>query len=143
MIIVVRFSESIKQLPSTKKLKRVDSILEIGPHSTLQGTIRERLKDITANGAVEYYSCIQRSSSTCETFLTTVGKLHCRGHRVEFSKLSEAPLSKDEGLLEYPFDDTHTYWPNTLQDFGYRFRGKPRNDLLGTRSTYWNPLDAR
>lgn len=157
----VRFSEAIMRLcPGPSKsdgaasekvgeVAFVDSILEIGPQSTLRGPIKETLKSVSRAGSFEYYSCMKPLTSASETLLTAVGGLYCRGHQVDLSKVNEALFSSYESpnllvdLPEYPFDDSRTYWPNTLQDTGYRFRGRPRNDLLGTRSSDWNPLDAR
>ena len=159
MTMPVRFSEAASQLhvlfpaargaaSSTSSKRLVNSFLEIGPHSTLQGPLKDTLKTVKDGATVEYSSCLKRSSSACETLLTAIGKLYCRGHSVDLLKVNESTSSKLSPTLmtdlpKYPFDDSHTYWSNTLMDQGYRFRKFPRNDLLGTRVSDWDPLDAK
>ena len=144
MTHAVKFSEAVAQMWSESL--PVDSIVEIGPHSTLQGPIRDILRTMPDEKTVDYSPVLLRSVSAFDTLLECVGKLHCRGHSIDLSKVNEMEQINPAFLTdlpEYPFDDSHTYWPNTLLDLGYRFREKRRNDLLGTPAPDWNPSDGK
>jgi acyl transferase domain-containing protein len=156
----VKFSEAISLLYSESRTKVIpghdgpqisihpDSLLEIGPHSALQGPIREILNALPTQHSVEYFSCLKRLTSSTESFAVAVGKLHCGGHAVDFSKLNElsSPNKRPEFLPDlpgYPFNHSQSYWFEGMVDKGSRFRTTAKHDLLGTRVPDWTQQDAR
>ena len=158
----VKFSSALAQISSssTKKLRikadsktpgihTVHDILEIGPHSALQGPIKDILKSIGRRD-ISYRPILIRKSSAIQTLLDAVGHLRCSGYIVDIcqvnqlgKKLSDCPIMLAD-LPEYPFDHSRYFWHESrLSKEGYRLRKYPRLDLLGTPVSDWNPLEAR
>lgn len=127
----------------------VDTVPEIGPHSTLKGPVRETLGGTTAGKTIDYVSLLGRFKSALETLPPAVGSLHPLGHFVDIVKFNDAGYPSKEphqllvNLPAYPFDHSHSYWPRTGLDNGYRFRHTGRHDSLGTPTPEWNPMDAK
>jgi acyl transferase domain-containing protein len=121
------------------------NILEIGPHSTLQGPIKSLLKKMKAN--ITYSSCLVRNLPAVDSFATAVGQLYCFGYKVDVSKINECVTSQPKMSLhylpQYPFDHSRTYWHESRVSRGWRFRKYPRLDLLGAPDSNWNPMEAR
>lgn len=152
----VRFSDALTQIcalnaESSKKTLRanrtvvlVSDLLEIGPHSALQGPINDTLKKLGAD--ISYSSTLVRSFPATETLLNSVGRLHCYGHSIDISKVSDLGGKKAvlSDLPEYPFNHSRSYWHESrISKEGYRLRQHPRLDLLGSTVPDWNPLEAR
>ncbi|RDL32026.1 Reducing type I polyketide synthase [Venustampulla echinocandica] len=126
-----------------------NALLEIGPHSALQGPIRDSLTSLNSNNQVVYNSALVRNRSAVETFLTAAGRLHTQGFRVDMDQLiqlssaSPKPLQVLTDLPQYPFNHSVLYWQESRLNKGVRFRQHAPHDLLGCRATDWNPLEAR
>lgn len=121
-----------------------DSLLEIGPHSALQGPVKDTLKEIPSKPTMEYISVLLRQKPSVDTFLASLGKLACRGHAVDLSKINnpgkQAKMLTD--LPAYPFNHSQSYMFDGIIDKGYRLRSTPRHDLLGTQVPGFNPIDG-
>lgn len=162
MIAPVRFSEAIKEVCShsannvRKKLNgshrqniAVHNLLEIGPHSALQGPIRDIFKTIPKGQDIGYDSMLVRHIPALDTTLEMAGRMHCLGYSINLSNINRystgslkcAKLLTD--LPEYPFDHSKTYWHESRVSKGLRFREHPKLDLLGSRVSDWNPLEGR
>ncbi|KAF7949130.1 hypothetical protein EAE96_008299 [Botrytis aclada] len=160
----VRFSDAITKLVSKpangrkkldgshRKTVHVQVLVEIGPHSALQGPIREILRSHPSAAATTYYSTLKRHSIATRTIMTLIGQLSCSGFDVNLSRVNE--LEKEHGskkalkvvlptLPEYPFDDTRKFWSKGRLGHEYRFRRHAKLDLLGKPVIDWNPLEAR
>ena len=159
MISPVKFSQALSVV-CTRPRKRlgqklskiqqdvvIDDLVEVSPHSALQGPIREILKSLSENTEVEYSSILSRNQSAVESFLFNAGRLYSKGYALDISRINE-PLSHCRpstltDLPEYPFNHSQAYWHETRLDKNYRLRTHARHDLLGTSSLDWNPLDAK
>lgn len=161
MVSQVRFSTAVEKIcsdtknGSSKKLRpnraaiRVTDLLEVGPHSALQGPIKDILS--TASGTnTSYASVLRRSFSAKETLLDAVGRLQCLGYSVDVCEVNQLKKNSKErytvlsNLPEYHFDHSRVYWNESrLSKEGYRLRQNPRLDLLGSPVLDWNPLQAR
>lgn len=158
----VRFSSALMQITSSsaKKLRTkaeakslgipvVNDLLEVGPHSALQGPTKDTLK-VSGRRDVSYRSVLIRKVSAIQTVLDAVGHLGCSGYTVDFSQVNRPGKKPDDcppmlaDLPEYPFDHSRSYWhEGRLTKEGYRLRKHPRLDLLGTPVPDWNSLEAR
>lgn len=163
MVSQVKFSDALIELSSqsttqTKKLGRahrnviqIYDILEVGPHSALQSSIRESLKTVTRGKEISYNSVLVRHVSALDTLLHMAGQLHCLGYSVNLAEINrgEEKQRKAHGpmtltnLPEYPFDHSQTFWHEGRLSKNFRLRKNPRLDLLGTPAQDWNPLEAR
>lgn len=163
LVSPVRFSEALGRLCShsgkaiRKKLDGshrdlivINDLLEIGPHSALQGPIRDVLQTISRGREVSYTSILIRRRSALDTMLEAAGRLYCLGHPINLSLINHRTKMKDSNqplvlpnLPEYSFDHTHTYWHESRLSKGFRFRRHPHLDLLGSPVPDFNPLEAR
>lgn len=134
---------------SHQKLIWATDILEIGPHATLSGPIRDCLKSLSSAHVkdVTYRSLLIRLKDGSRTMLNAVAELHCRGYSVCLSKLlrpTPGSFTPDLAHLpEYPFNHKNSYWAEPRISKELRFRDLPRNPYIGTPVADWNPKDAR
>jgi NADPH:quinone reductase-like Zn-dependent oxidoreductase/acyl transferase domain-containing protein len=160
MVSPIRFMEALTGAASVRILEnnqtvhdktqlQFEDILEIGPHSALQGPIKDTLKMVSKNTAAGYVSALVRNANAVNTLFGALGYLHCRGHRISVKAVNNlnsptsslpAPLTN---LPEYPFDHSRSYWRESRVSKGHRFREAPRNDFLGMRVPDWNPQEAK
>ena len=161
MVSPVRFSDALQQLCTQsvqkirKKLDRshlhqfqLNSLVELGPHSALQGPIRENLSMIKDGDKLDYSSILIRFQPALQSMLDTIGRLYCQGHSVDlesvnrlYADLSKAPAALST-LPEYPFDHSRTYWHESRVSRNYRSNKKGKLDLLGKPVPDWNDLEA-
>lgn len=165
MVSPVRFAEALGHIqfhPVKNVKKKLDGshrniaaahdLLEIGPHSALQTSIRDTLRTKMRGSHVGYIPILIRHCSGLDTTLEMVGRLHCAGHSVNLHRSNSIDGGSSDrfdrlltltDLPEYPFDHTQTYWHESRTSKGFRFRNSPRLDLLGSPVADWNPLEAR
>lgn len=171
MVSPVRFSEAMHFIyrNSTKKApsKKVDlshrvnvpltDLLEIGPHSTLQGPIREigegvlSLAPTTKKTNIAYQSMLVRGQPSTKTGLDVLGRLHCLGYNIDISALNDMLVCRTSGtrpeslhsLPSYPFDDSKTFWEEPRISKNMRGLSHPHNELIGLPCADWNPLEPR
>ena len=157
MISPIKFSRAVKHLSqTTKKLGgqmkdrrgiRVDHLLEIGPHSTLQGPIRECL-NMTAKGqGIGYSSILIRDRPAEAAALEAAGTLHCLGFPIKLDEINSPEKQRKPSMLTdlpaYPFNREKKHWLESRLSHDFRFRKFPPHDLLGTPVPDWNPLEPR
>ena len=96
MISPVRFSEAVGDLVarSTQKSRKkldlshrdhfhLNMLIEIGPHSTLQGPIRDILTQLRGATNISYTSLLQRHVSASNSLISTFGQIKCLGYPVD------------------------------------------------------------
>lgn len=158
----VKFSSALAQISSSSAKKvnikaeaksqgvpAVNDILEVGPHSALQGPIKDILKALGRRD-ISYRSVLIRKASAVQTTLDAAGHLRCSGYPVDICQVNRPGKKPGDcpamlvDLPEYPFDHSRSYWHESrLNKEGYRLRKHPRLDLLGTPVSDWNALEAR
>ena len=159
LVSPVKFLHAVNQLSSqsSKKLARkqkppggsiaVDHLLELGPHATLKGPLRDILNEKESSKDMTYSSMLVRGRSAIETALEAAGSLYCMGCPVKLVGInnSKTKLSFPRMLTSlpaYPFNHSRTYWTEGRLSKSFRFRKFPHHELLGTPSSDWNPLEA-
>ena len=132
---------------SQDEVGAINHVVEIGPHSTLQGPVKDILKSIGKYQTTEYSSLLSRGRCALETSLTAAGRLHCLGYPVslvEVNRLHGQPISRMLiDLPGYPFNHSQKYWLESRISKDFRFRQNPPHELLGTTVRDWNPLEPR
>jgi NADPH:quinone reductase-like Zn-dependent oxidoreductase/malonyl CoA-acyl carrier protein transacylase len=140
---------SLSELVSSHQENNI--LVELGPHSALEGPIKQTLK---ANGAsfnaVEYAPTLIRNKDAIETMQNLVATLCTRGLRVNFEAIN-FPSLRDKyttGLLtdlpRYPWQHNTRYWHESRIADNHRFgRRYPRNDILGALADDSNDLEPR
>ncbi|KAJ5683051.1 hypothetical protein N7462_006216 [Penicillium macrosclerotiorum] len=139
-------SDTEKVLDGSHRRKyKIDHILEIGPHSVLQGACKDVLKQMNRSSSIKYLSLLVRNMSAVDTAFSVFGDLYAAGYPINLSL-----LNKDEhtamalpNLPKYPFNHEKSYWHESRISKGYRLRQYARNDLLGLPEPDQNPLEAQ
>ena len=141
----VAFSQALHDLCVQEGDAKVDTLLEIGPHSALQAPIQDLLKSNLEWGTkFRYLSCLKRDEDACSTLLSAVGDLVSRGYPVNVSHVN---LNESEKVLvdlpSYPWMHKRRHWYESRLSLNHRFRKFPRNDLLGFLAEDSNDLEPR
>jgi acyl transferase domain-containing protein len=136
----VRFSEAIynmvRPIRGNKRLDEnaVDVLVEIGPHSVLQGPSTQSLKahDIIN---LPHYSVVIRNQNAIETALNVAAALFTQGYQVNIREVNAdghihfaAPLID---LPTYRWNHSQRFWHDSRVDSEYLSREAPKPGLLG------------
>jgi NADPH:quinone reductase-like Zn-dependent oxidoreductase/malonyl CoA-acyl carrier protein transacylase len=131
----VLFSTALGQLCTDNK---PDVIIEVGPHSALEGPIKQILKGISPQMAseVKYMPCLVRNQHATETMLKLAGNLFTQGQSVDFAAVNQTNrLAQRPAVIgdfaPYPWSD-HKYWFESRVAKQHRLKPFGRHDLLGT-----------
>ncbi|PVI03058.1 putative polyketide synthase [Periconia macrospinosa] len=144
----VKFSQAFTHLvsPTGDFSTGVDMIVEIGPHSAMQGPVKQILN--AAGGAavkIPYTTCLARKKDAVDTMLDLASKLFCKGTPVDLASVNFPKMVKKPSLLidlpRYPWNHTTTYWHESRIAKLHKHRSFPRHDILGTLSNYSNDLE--
>jgi NADPH:quinone reductase-like Zn-dependent oxidoreductase/SAM-dependent methyltransferase len=160
MVSPVDFNGAMKQACAgpnpdriTKKLDRshlkevtANCWLEMGPHSTMQTSLKDILSSLGRNLQTGYASTLIRDHSGIETILAAAGSLVCRGFVIDTNRLNSfgshsgrTPLVLTD-LPHYPFDHSIMYWEESRISREFRFRKFGPHELLGSQVSDWNAL---
>ncbi|KAE8132883.1 hypothetical protein BDV38DRAFT_287358 [Aspergillus pseudotamarii] len=131
--------------PGNKRIKRagtaqkvsVDALVEVGPHATLAGPIKQTLRDDTKLNAAEivYISVLTRDSNAVTTALTAAATLMCAGYPMDSQAINDPTTSQEPSVLvdlpPYAWSHIHSYWAEPRISKTFRNRKHARTDLLG------------
>ncbi|KAK9770756.1 putative Carrier domain-containing protein [Seiridium cardinale] len=125
----VRFVGAIQALHASQG----DTVLlEIGPHSTLRGPLRQ-IYD-AKSWQLKYVAAQNRGDDSNVSFLSALGQLYQNDIEIDFRPLFKHACALS-GLPTYPWDHTGpSFWHESRVSRAYRFRKDPRHCLLGLRS---------
>ena len=123
----VRFDSAVRRL----LLRQGNNVfLEIGPHSTLAGPLRQICSE--AGSDCLYIPTMIRNNDFSETLLSALGQLYQQGVPFSFE-----PLTKGGNVLPdlptYPWDHSSSYWYESPLSKDWRFREPGYHGLLGLR----------
>ena len=153
MVSEVNFVSAIQNLcrhnPGKRRTTKpfVDVLLELGPHSALQGPLKQILKSESGKIAeVPYFSVLSRGTDASVSSLSTVGCLFQLGYPVKIAEVNgdEAILGKDGFLVDippFPWNRNNKYWGEPQVSKNYRFRDHSRTDLLGATIPQGNSIE--
>jgi acyl transferase domain-containing protein len=141
----VRFSQGLSKIAETVTL---DYLIEIGPHSALQGPIRQIGQDLKAKKLPPYLSTLLRKRSGAESILSTAGALFANGHDVDLLRINAIedydPVTNSvfDGqfgntivdLPKYQWQYNRLFYFENRWTREFRLRSHPRHDLLGSRN---------
>ncbi|KAK4160344.1 hypothetical protein QBC43DRAFT_359689 [Cladorrhinum sp. PSN259] len=138
---------SFKKLDGSHRTRAsVNTLAEVGPHSALQGPIREILRDIDMDGTVAYVPLLSRGASAVESVLGAMGRLHCLGHPLALGRVNkeqDGAMVTVTNLPTYAFNHSKGYWFESRASRGYRLRQHPAYPHLGAPEADFNPLEAK
>ncbi|KAI5206536.1 hypothetical protein AUEXF2481DRAFT_69934 [Aureobasidium subglaciale EXF-2481] len=143
----VRFSDALSAMAKETGSKVIDHLVELGPHSALQGPIRDTLATIdAAKGKMQYVSVLARNQNACETALRMAGALYMKGLPLTFGEIN-FPRTKSinqkliTDLPRYPFNHETRYWHESRLAQKHCFKQGTRNDILGSLADWSNDLE--
>ena len=124
----VRFDSAITNL----KVSGSNVFLEVGPHSTLAGPLRDICS--TLSKPCNYIPCQIRHQDSTTTFLSAVGKMYQEALPIDVKALFSEDRQALGGLPVYPWDHSGSYWYESRLSSAWRQRPFPHHSLLGERT---------
>jgi acyl transferase domain-containing protein/2-polyprenyl-3-methyl-5-hydroxy-6-metoxy-1,4-benzoquinol methylase len=112
--------------------------LEIGPHSTLSGPLRQICTE--ANRVLTYIPTMVRGQNSLESFLTALGKLFQFDMPMDYQFLSPKGSCLPD-LPRYPWSRGSHYWHESRLSEAWRHRQHPHHSLLGSRTLESSDLE--
>jgi acyl transferase domain-containing protein len=147
---LLNFSQSTKKRRSRSDNPFVDILLEIGPHSTLEGPLRQIIQNNEAQKSNNpYLSLLSRGRNALKTTLEAVGRMFIKGYLVDLLKVNNIQAGSFDlpapfpDLPSYPWNHSSRYWHESHISTGHRFRKHPRHDLFGSPARDFNPLEPK
>ena len=121
----VRFYSALQKL-----LHQVPNnvLIEIGPHSTLAGPIRQICSEAEMDGI--YIPTMSRGKDRSETLLAALGQLYQQGVSFNFELLTVGGQMLTD-LPLYPWDHGTSFWYESRLSKDWRFRDHGYHGLLG------------
>ena len=158
MVQPVKYAAAVNRMASLSKGTRklgsikqdiIHDLIEIGPHSALQGPTRSILSSMAPRTDARYNFTLSRKRPALETLLDLCGRLWSLGYPIALEKINQVNkqrVSQGQALVdlpEYPFNHSKRYWHESNMSRHSRLRRHPRHELLGTPVSDWNPLEPR
>ncbi|EUC31174.1 hypothetical protein COCCADRAFT_6898 [Bipolaris zeicola 26-R-13] len=150
LVSTVRFNESLTEMlkaSSDVKLEGrsfslVTDVIEIGPHSALQGPLRNIIDGVNRGGSgIKYHHTLKRGDSDVEVIMQAAGTLFTRGIEADLLKINHVegtnPILMTD-LPRYQFNHSREYWSESRLSRNFRFRTAARHELLGAPVTDWD-----
>jgi NADPH:quinone reductase-like Zn-dependent oxidoreductase len=144
----VRFSEALQSMlePTGEHKHGVNVLVELGPHSGLQGPIKQVLKEVGGSAPkIPYASALVRKRDAVETALELASNLFARGANLNFSAINFPTPTKPPVLLtdlpRYPWNYSSKYWQESRMTQMHKHAPGGRSDILGTLANYSNDLE--
>ncbi|KAK0758949.1 hypothetical protein N5P37_008436 [Trichoderma harzianum] len=137
----VRFSPALSKVLSLPVKGSSSSALpptvmvELGPHSALQGPATQIAKTITGLPSVNYFSCLKRNQDAVQSALSLASGLFTHGLPIALTGVNN-PLGVHTKVLtnlpSYSWNHSKAHWNESRRSQAYRTRKFPRHDLLGS-----------
>ncbi|KAK8167444.1 polyketide synthase [Phyllosticta citribraziliensis] len=140
----VRFSGALQKLCAEAT---PDVLVEIGPHSALEGPIKQVLKGLGKQGSkISYISTLLRNKDSTYACLESAGKLFMKGVSLNFKNINQSPDDpKTPALITelspYPWNRSVSYWHESRQSKQHRLARFARHDLLGLLEATSNDIE--
>ncbi|KAI1408201.1 ketoacyl-synt-domain-containing protein [Hypoxylon sp. FL1857] len=149
MVSPVLFADAMHQMVKSKNGERPSMILELSPHSTLQGPVKQILDAEEKLGhRPPYYSMLRRGEDAAVTSLEAVGKLWSHGCDVAMPwVVMRHPQTRLPKLIvdvpKYPWNHDNVYWYESHLSRANRFQVHGRYDLIGRPTADSIPFQPR
>lgn len=142
----VRFSEALDSMirPESDEEASISMLVELGPHSALQGPIKQVLQAAGRGKDVSYVSALVRKRSAVDSALDLASAVFAKGGLVYVDAINspngtdtcKASLLTD--LPRYAWNHSKRYWHETRLSRMHTHRGlnATRNDMIGLEAIY-------
>ena len=116
----------------------VDLLIEIGPHSALQGPSTQTLKSYGIND-MPYETVLKRGQDGLQSALDLAGAVFARGGQLDLLAVNNESGKENVKLLvdlpSYPWNHSQGYWEESRLSREFRNRKQPPLSLLGAPSS--------
>ncbi|KAI0849868.1 ketoacyl-synt-domain-containing protein [Daldinia vernicosa] len=149
MVSPVLFADAMHRMMSVKSNEKPSFILEVGPHSSLQGPIRQILDaEEKLRQRPVYSSVLHRGKDAATTLLEATGKLWGNGFDVAMSWVVMRNVQSERPRLlvdlpKYPWNHDKVYWHESHLSLANRFQVHGRYDLIGRPTADSIPFQPR
>ena len=144
LVSQVKFLPAIQEINTRSK---VDLLIEIGPHSALQGPVVEILNaDPSVASKIEYLPSLKRNVNASQSVLRLASELLVRGCTIDMSAVNDTKGQKPAVLVDlptYPWNHESSYWHETRLPRNHRLRKFGRSDILGVQAVDTNDIEPR
>jgi NADPH:quinone reductase-like Zn-dependent oxidoreductase/acyl transferase domain-containing protein len=150
LVSTVRFNESLIAMLKASvgppgectSSSLVTDIIEIGPHSALQGPLRNIIDMVNRdNGSIRYHHALKRGKCDVKMIMQAIGSLFARGIEADLLKVNYVDAANPLLMIDLPryqFNHSREYWSENRLSRNYRFRTAPRHELLGAPVNDWD-----
>ncbi|KKY36228.1 putative polyketide synthase [Diaporthe ampelina] len=135
----VRFSTAVNKILAEEPGRK--TFLEIGPHSSLAGPVRQMFKAANAANA-EYTGVLTRGQDSHASLLRALGELWSGNHSLDLGALLGTGGTFLTDLPLYPWHYEETLWNESRLAREWRLREFPHHDILGSRVLEGSTGDA-
>ena len=158
MVNPVQFSDSVRCLLRDPNVGhrsqedsdiKIDTLVEIGPHSALRAPIKQILQHDPKLKAfhVQYVSALIRDTSALHTCQNVAAQLFVNNHPVDLQAVNLYPGSKASQMLvdlpPYAWNHSSSYWAASVPRHEKDIDSPTRNDILGVKTTDSSSLEPR
>ncbi|KAJ5971450.1 Acyl transferase/acyl hydrolase/lysophospholipase [Penicillium vulpinum] len=128
----VMFQAALKNILAGQDSRQL-LFLELSPHSTLAGPIRQTLDQGQVSQA--YVSCLARYKNCAESFLSAISQMYSQKYPFDFNLLTNPDRSAKvlTDVPTYPWQHNYSSLYEPRQNKEWRFRKGPKHELLGSR----------
>ena len=140
----------VKFLPAIQEINtrsNIDLLIEIGPHSALQGPVVEILNaDPSVASKIDYLPSLKRNVNASQSVLRLASELLVRGCTIDMSAVNATNGQKPAVLVDlptYPWNHERSYWHETRLPRNHRLRKFGRSDILGVQAVDTNDIEPR
>lgn len=143
----VKFTQAL-QLMCLKEYNGlpIDTLVEVGPHSQLEGPVNQTLKSLSGHQEnLTYINTLTRSQDAEISLVKCLAFLNIHNGSVHLRRINKES-SHSQVLVDLPpysFDHNRTYWHESRISKEYRHRHHLPHELLGTRSPDLNHNEPR
>ena len=152
LVSPVKFSTALTKVcvhaaSESTKSETADILVEIGPHSALEGPIKEVLRaHAEETKRIRYVPSLVRKKNSVSTTHELACVLFMRGCRLDLGAIN-MPKAKHQqpavlsDLPTYRWRHDQQYWLESRLSRNFRLREFPRNDVLGLRTIESSDLE--
>lgn len=148
LVSQVKFAQALQMMCSENSKNGVNAVLfllEIGPHCTLERSVRETVPEEVA---YIYDSVLRRNVCDVENARLVAGRLVANGYPIDLQAVNRHRDGRRQpkmlvDLPRYPFNHSQSYWLESRLFKNIRNRQRPRHELLGSASEDWSPLKPK
>lgn len=156
MVNPVKFNHAVKAglefSPSKRRTagnaQYVNQFVEVGPHSALQGPLKQILDAGQGKKRYEvpYVSVLSRGKDAVRHCLDSLGKLFQRGYPVDISGVNGSQSDNQNprlltNLPPFAWNHSTRYWYESAVSAAFRHRKLPRYDLVGVLNEHSTEIE--